>query len=196
MTTVGFIGSGRIGTVLAKLSVAAGYDVLLSNSRGPDTLKDLAAEVGALAVTPAEAARADLVVVSIPVKAYASVPAIDGKVVLDTGNYSPARRDGQIPGLDDGALTSSELLQQHLARPEGAADRSYLPIAGDDPDAKAAVTAYLNAIGYGAVDAGSLADGRRQEPGTPAYGAPYGPFDDEQGRTASADVIRAALAAA
>jgi predicted dinucleotide-binding enzyme len=142
MTTVGFIGSGRIGTVLAKLSVAAGYDVLLSNSRGPDTLKDLAAEVGALAVTPAEAARADLVVVSIPVKAYASVPAIDGKVVLDTGNYSPARRDGQIPGLDDGALTSSELLQrqvpdakvvkvfnniyfrhlEHLARPEGAAD--------------------------------------------------------------------------
>jgi 8-hydroxy-5-deazaflavin:NADPH oxidoreductase len=215
MTSVGLIGSGRIGTALAKLSVAAGYDVLLSNSRGPQTLKDLAERVGGHAVTAAAAAAADLVVVSIPVKAYPDVPPIDGKVVMDTGNYSP-RRDGQLPELEDGTLTSSELLQrylpdatvvkvfnniyythlEHLARPAGAADRSYLPIAGDDPAAKAAVTAYLDAIGYGAVDAGSLAQGRRQQPGTPVYGAPYGPFDNEHGTTAPADVIRAALAAA
>jgi hypothetical protein len=215
VTTAGFIGSGRIGSVLARLSAAAGYEVLLSNSRGPRTLKDLAAEVGARAVTPAEAAGADLVVVSIPVHAYTSVPAIAGRVVMDTGNYSPGR-DGQIAGLDDGTLTSSELLRrqvpgakvvkvfnniyfkhlQNLARPGTSDGRSYLPIAGDDAEAKAAVTAYLDAIGYGAVDTGSLADGRRQQPGTPVYGTPYGPFDDENGRTASADVIRAALAAA
>jgi len=214
MTSVGFIGSGRIGSVLAKLSVAAGYDVLLSNSRGPQTLTDLAAATGAKAVTSAEAAQADLVVVSIPVKAYASVPAIDGKVVMDTGNYYPAR-DGQIAELDDGALTSSELLArqvpeakvvkvfnniyfkhlENLARPGTAADRSYLPIAGDDPGAKAAVTAYLDAIGYGTVDAGSLADGRRQEPGTALYGAPYGQVENEQGVTASQQVIRTALTA-
>jgi 8-hydroxy-5-deazaflavin:NADPH oxidoreductase len=215
MTTVGLIGSGRIGTVLAKLSVAAGYAVLLSNSRGPQTLGELAAEVGAQAVTPSEAATADLVVVSIPVKAYASVPPVRGPVVMDTGNYAPSR-DGQIAGLDDGTLTSSELLQRqvpdtkvvkvfnniysqhllHLARPRDAADRSYLPIAGDDTDAKAAVTTYLDAIGYGAVDTGSLAEGRRQQPGTPVYGAPYGPFANELGQSASAEVIRAALAAA
>jgi 8-hydroxy-5-deazaflavin:NADPH oxidoreductase len=182
MTTVGFIGSGRIGTVLAKLSVAAGYEVLLSNSRGPETLKDLAAEVGAHAVTPAEAAQADLVVVSIPVKAYPSVPAIDGKVVKVFNN-----------------IYFKHL--EHLARPgaskgDSAEDRSYLPIAGDDQAAKAAVTAYLDTIGYGAVDTGSLADGRRQQPGTPVYGAPYGAFDDERGRRASAGVIRAALDAA
>ena len=83
-----------------------------------------------------------------------------------------------------------------LARPAGAADRTYLPIAGDDPAAKAAVTGFLDSIGYGAVDAGTLADSWRQEPGTPVYGAPYGTFEDETGTPASADQIRAALAAA
>jgi predicted dinucleotide-binding enzyme len=84
----------------------------------------------------------------------------------------------------------------NLARPAGAADRSYLPIAGDSAAAKAAVTEFLDSIGYGAVDAGTLADGWRQQPGTPAYGPPYGSFDDEKGTPASAEVIRAALAAA
>jgi len=209
-----------IGGTLAALAVDAGYEVVLSNSRGPETLRELADGLGPLCrpATWAEAAEAgDLVVVSTPVKAYAGLPAgpFAGKVVMDTGNYYP-ERDGQLADLDSGALTSSELLARqlpdasvvkvfnniffkhllNLARPAGAADRSYLPIAGDSAGAKAAVTAFLDSIGYGAVDAGSLADGWRQQPGTPAYGPPYGTFDDEKGTPASAEVIRTALAAA
>src|SRR5215467_15826137 len=220
MTTVGLIGSGRIGGTVARLAVTAGDQVLLSNSRGPDTLQDLAAELGPLAraTTGQEAAEGgELVVVTIPLRSVQSVPPgpLAGKVVIDTCNYYP-QRDGQFPELDSGALTSSELIQRHLApaalvkvfnnifykhleslsRPAGAPDRSYLPIAGDDTQAKAAVTAFLDSIGYGAVDAGPLAESWRQEPGTPVYGAPYGPFDDEKGSPASADGIRAALAAA
>ena len=220
MTTVGLIGSGMIGGTVARLSVAAGHHVVLSNSRGPETLTDLVGELGPLAAagTGEEAAEAgDLVVVAIPVKAYASVPAgpLAGQPVLDTGNYYP-QRDGQIAELDDGSLTSSGLLQRDLpqaqvvkvfnniyfkhlrslARPPGAADRSALPIAGDDAAAKAAVTAFLDSIGYDAVDAGPVAESWRQEPGTPAYGAPYGPFLDETGTPAGAAKIRAVLAAA
>jgi 8-hydroxy-5-deazaflavin:NADPH oxidoreductase len=220
MTTVGLIGSGRIGGTVAKLAVAAGHPVILSNSRSPDTLTGLAAELGPLARagTGQEAAGGgDLVVVAIPLRAFQKVAAgpLAGKVVIDTCNYYP-QRDGQLPELDSGALTSSELIQRHLAqsavvkafnniffkhleslsRPSGAPDRSYLPIAGDDPGAKAAVTAFLDSIGYGAVDAGPLAESWRQQPGTPAYGAPYGSFDDEKGSPASADAIREALAAA
>jgi hypothetical protein len=213
MTTIGFIGSGMIGGTVARLSVAAGHRVVLSNSRGPETLQDLVAELGPLATaaTAAQAAEAgDLVVVSIPAK-----PPLAGKPVLDTGNYYP-QRDGQIEVIDNGALTSSGLLQRHLpdahvvkvfnniyyrhlaslARPSGAADRTALPIAGDDAAAKAAVTAYLDSIGYDTVDAGTLADSWHQEPDTPAYGAPYGPFSSETGRPASAETIRTALAAA
>lgn len=220
MTAVGLIGSGRIGGTVARLAVAAGHQALLSNSRGPDTLKDLAAELGPLAraTTGRETAeRGELVVVAIPLRAFPSVPArpLAGKVVIDTCNYHP-QRDGQIPELDSGALTSSELIQRHLpesavvkafnniyyrhlaslARPSGAADRSYLPIAGDDAAAKVAVTDFLDSIGYGAVDAGPLAEGWRQQPGTPVYGAPYGSFQDQKGSPASASAIRQALAAA
>ncbi len=220
MTTVGLIGSGMIGGTVARLSVAAGHHVVLSNSRGPQTMKDLVEELGPLAAagTGEEAAAAgDLVVVSIPVKAYASLPvaALAGQVVLDTGNYYP-QRDGQLADLDNGSLTSSGLLQRDLPhaqvvkvfnniyfrhlrslpRPAGAADRSALPIAGDDEGAKAAVTAFLDTIGYDAVDVGPVAESWRQEPGTPAYGAPYGPFSDETGTPAGAAKIRAALAAA
>jgi 8-hydroxy-5-deazaflavin:NADPH oxidoreductase len=220
MTTVGLIGSGNIGSTVAKLAVAAGHDVVLSNSRGPETLRDLVAELGprARAATSAEAGAAgDLVVVTIPIKAYPDVAgsALAGTTVIDTGNYYPAR-DGQIPELDSKSLTDSELLLRYLpganvvkgfnniffrhllslARPGGAADRSYLPIAGDDAAAKAAVTAFLDSIGYGAVDGGTLADGWRQQPGTPVYATPYGPFEDEKGTPAGEDVIRAALAAA
>ena len=220
MTTIGFIGSGMIGGTVARLSVAAGYNVVMSNSRGPETLRELVAELGPLAAaaTSGQAAEAgDLVVVAIPVKAIADVPAtpLAGKPVLDTGNYYP-QRDGQIEVLDNGALTSSSLLQRHLpgahvvkvfnniyfrhlaslARPSGDADRSALPIAGDDAAAKTAVTGYLDAIGYNAVDDGSLTDSWRQEPGTPVYGAPYGPFSSETGRPADAARIRAALAQA
>jgi len=220
MTTVGLIGSGRIGGTVAKLAVAAGHQVILSNSRGPGTLTELAGELGPLARagTGQEAAEGgDLVVVAIPLRAFPNIAPrpLAGKVVIDTCNYYP-QRDGQIPGLDTGALTSSELIQRHLARssvvkafnniyykhlkslsrPSGAPDRSYLPIAGDAAEAKAAVTVFLESIGYGAVDAGPLAESWRQQPGTPVYGAPYGPYNDEKGSPASADAIRAALAAA
>jgi len=220
MTTVGIIGSGMIGGTVARLSVAAGHHVVLSNSRGPQTLEELVAELGPLATgaTAVQAAEAgDLVVVSVPVEAFADIPAkpLAGKAVLDTGNYYP-QRDGHIAELDTGALTSSGLLQRYLrdahvvkvfnniffkhlaslARPRGAPGRSALPIAGDDESAKAAVAAYLDSIGYDAVDAGSLADSWHQQPGTPAYGAPYGPFSDEAGTPASAATIHAALVGA
>ncbi len=220
MTTVGLIGSGRIGGTVARLAVTAGHQVLLSNSRGPDTLKDLAAELGPLAraATGQEAAEGgELVVVTIPFRAVQSVPPgpLAGKVAIDTCNYYP-QRDGQFPELDSGALTSSELIQRHLVssavvkafnniyyrhlgslgRPARAADRSYLPIAGDDAAAKAAVTAFLDSIGYGAVDAGPLAEGWRQQPGTPVYARAYGSFQNPKGSPASADAIRKALAAA
>jgi 8-hydroxy-5-deazaflavin:NADPH oxidoreductase len=221
MTTVGIIGSGMIGGTVARLSVAAGYHVVLSNSRGPETLAELAAELGPLATagTAEQAAEqaTDLVVVSVPVKAFTDLPlkALAGKTVLDTGNYYP-QRDGHLAELDTGAMTSSGILQRDLpdsavvkvfnniffkhllslARPAGDAERTALPIAGDDPAAKAAVTAYLDAIGYDAVDAGPVAESWRQEPGTPAYGTPYGPFSDEAGTPASAARIHADLVGA
>ena len=220
MTTVGLIGSGHIGSTVARLAVDAGHDVVLSNSRGPETLRDLVAELGqrARAATREEAAEAgDIVLVSLPVKAYTKLAGapLAGKAVLDTGNYYPAR-DGQIPEIDDGRFFDSQYLREqltgaevvkvfnniffrhllNLARPTGAADRSYLPIAGDSAAARAAVTTFLDSIGYGTIDSGLLADGWRQLPGTPVYGAPYGSFDDEKGTPAGADVIRAALAAA
>src|SRR5690348_18323058 len=100
MTTIGLIGSGHIGSTVARLAVAAGHDVVLSNSRGPETLADLVADLGprARAATPAEAAAAgDVVVVSVPLKAYREVPVepLRGKVVIDTNNYYP-QRDGRI----------------------------------------------------------------------------------------------------
>jgi 8-hydroxy-5-deazaflavin:NADPH oxidoreductase len=220
MTTVGIIGSGMIGGTVARLSVAAGHHVVLSNSRGPETLEELVAELVPLASagTAEQAAEAgELVVVSVPVKAFSDVPAkpLAGKPILDTGNYYP-QRDGHIAELDTGALTSSALLQRYLpdaqvvkvfnniffkhlaslGRPHGAEDRSALPIAGDSAAAKAAVTAFLDSIGYDAVDAGSLADSWRQEPGTPAYGTPYGPWSDEAGTTADAARIHADLVGA
>jgi 8-hydroxy-5-deazaflavin:NADPH oxidoreductase len=224
VTTIGLIGAGLIGGTVARLAVAGGYDVVLSNSRGPETLKELVDELGprARAATPAEAAEAgDLVVVTIPLAAYRSVPVepLAGKVVIDTNNYYPDR-DGNFPELDNGSATSSELLQQHLPtshvvkgfnniffkhllalpRPAGSPDRSPLAIAGDDAQAKATVTVFLDAIGYDTVDAGPLAEGWRFQPGTPAYGPVYSGGDpnfmDSPGEPANADTLRSALAAA
>jgi 8-hydroxy-5-deazaflavin:NADPH oxidoreductase len=217
MTTVGFIGSGHIGGTVARLAVAAGHQVVLSNSRGPATLQELAGEIGpnARAATGTEAAAAgDIVVVAIPVKAVTAVPVepLAGKTVIDTGNYYP-QRDGNIAELDDGSLTSAELLQRHLpdahvvkvfnniffkhlqalARPTGASDRTALPIAGDDAGAKAAVTEFLDSIGYDALDVGPLAEGWRYQPDTPAYGAPYGTVEDPAGAPASVDDVAAAI---
>ena len=195
--TLGLIGSGMIGGTVARLAVAAGIDVVLSNSRGPETLADLVAELGehARAATPAEAAQAgDLVVTTIPLHAFGKLPAAElaGRIVLDTMNYYPDR-DDRIAELDADSLTSSQLVQRHLAgsrvvkvfnnisfrqlqmlaRPAGAADRSALPIAGDDAAAKAEVTRLLDALGYDTVDTGSLADSWRSEPNTPVYVEPY-----------------------
>ena len=220
MTTIGLIGSGNIGSTLARLAVAAGHNVVLSNSRGPETLKDLVAELGptAKAGTAAEAATAgDIVVVTVPLKAYRDVPAepLVGKVVIDTNNYYP-ERDGVFPELEDGSTTTGELLQQHLAaahvvkafnniyfphlatlgRPAGAPDRSALPIAGDNAAAKQAVTEFLDSIGYDAVDIGPLAENRRTQGDTPVYMTPYAAFDDPAGAPAGPDGVRAKVAAA
>jgi predicted dinucleotide-binding enzyme len=219
VSTVGLIGSGHIGGTVARLAVAAGYEVVLSNSRGPETLADLVAALGpnARAATPQQAAAAgDLVVASVPLRAYRAVPVepLAGKTVIDTNNYY-AQRDGHIPELDDASTTSSELLQRHLPeshvvkvfnnvyfetlatlpRPEGAADRTALPIAGDDAGAKAQVAAFLNTIGYDAVDAGPLAEGWRWQPNTPAYGV-FAGATIEIPVSGDAEKVRAALAAA
>jgi predicted dinucleotide-binding enzyme len=218
MATLGLIGSGNIGSTVARLAAAAGWSVVLSNSRDPSTLDDLVAGIGPLAraATPAEAAAAgDLVLVSIPVRAIPAVPVapLAGKVVMDTNNYYP-QRDGQIPELDDGSHTVNELLAERLgsahvvkvfnnihfrhlaalARPTGAADRSALAVAGDDPSAKAAVLAFVEAIGFDAVDAGPLAEGgRRFQTGSRGYGDLYGAFTDPNGTPASAEALRARL---
>lgn len=224
--TIGLIGSGNIGGTVARLCVAAGYDVLLSNSRGPETLAALVSELGpaARAVTPAEAAAGgDVVVVTVPLRAYRSVPVapLAGKVVIDTNNYYP-NRDGHFPELDSGAATVSGLLQQHLptsqvvkafnniyfkhllslARPAGSAERSALPIAGDHVAAKATVTDLLDRLGYDVVDVGGLAESWRSERDTPVYALPYfhkrveGQQGIPDGAPADAATIRALVAAA
>ncbi|MCS5736327.1 NADPH-dependent F420 reductase [Herbiconiux daphne] len=193
LSTIGFIGAGHIGGQLARLAVAHGYTVVISNSRGPETLTDLVAELGpqATAATPEQAAAAgDLVVVTIPLKNYLDVPSapLAGKIVIDTDNYY-WERDGRIAALDDEATTVSELLQAHLpgarvvksfnnimagdltttGTPTGTPGRRALPIAGDDADAKAVVTTLLDEFGFDAVDAGPLAEGWRFQRDTPAY---------------------------
>ena len=220
MTTIGIIGSGQIGMTVARLAVRAGHRIVLSNSRGPETLAGAVAELGpkATAATSADAATAgDIVVISVPVAAFGNLPTavVHGKTVIDTCNYGP-ERDGPIAELDDGSVTSSALLQRHLpgaavvkvfnnifykhllalARPTGANDRSVLPLAGDSDAAKLTVTGLLDSIGYDALDAGALADSWHQETGTPVWGTPYGPYSQEQGAPADAETIRAALAAA
>ena len=194
MKTIGLIGAGHIGSQVARLAVASGYDVVISNSRGPDSLKDLISELGpkARAATVAEAAAAgDLVVVTIPLKHYRTVPVepLAGKVVIDTNNYYP-QRDGRIPELDNESTTTSELLQAHLpaskvvkgfnhiyaaqlttdGRPAGTKDRRALVIAGDDGAAKAEVTRLLDQFGFDTVDAGPLKEGWRIQRATPGYG--------------------------
>ena len=194
MATIGLIGAGNIGSQLARLAVAHGYDVVISNSRGPETLTALVAELGprVRAASVVEAAKAgDIVVVTMPLKHYRTVPAepLAGKVVIDTTNYYP-QRDGQIPELDSEATTTSELLQAHLptskvvkafnhiyaaqlttdGRPAGTKDRRALVIAGDDRGAKATVTRLLDEFGFDVVDAGPLKEGWRIQRDTPGYG--------------------------
>jgi predicted dinucleotide-binding enzyme len=198
--TIGIIGSGLSGSGLARLAVAAGHHVVLSNSRGPETISGLVGELGPLAraATVDEAiATADLVAIAIPLANFEALPAdrLAGKVVIDQTNYYPAASDFRRAELDDGTLTSSELVQRHLrhstvvkafhnldwhhlsfnARPKGDPGRTTLPVAGDDTAAKDRVSRFVEAVGYDVVDAGSLADSWRVEPETPIYFWPYAP---------------------
>jgi predicted dinucleotide-binding enzyme len=224
MTTLGIIGAGHIGSTVARLATAAGIEVVIANSRGPETLQELVAARGhhARAAYAAEAASAgDLVVVSIPLRSISSLPraALVGKTVIDTGNYY-AQRDGVLEEVESGRTTTSELLERELSRahvvkafnnifwghlgalprPAGAADRSALPIAGDDADAKQQVVDLLDALGYDVVDAGALREGWRFERDTPAYGEPYhngrGLWAVETAQPADAETIRTRLAEA
>ena len=194
MATIGLIGAGHIGSQVARLAVSHGYDVVISNSRGPDTLSELVKELGprARAGTVDDAATAgDIVVVTIPLKNYRQVPVapLAGKVVIDTNNYYP-QRDGHIAELDNESTTTAELLQQHLpaskvvkafnhiyaaqlttdGRPAGTPNRRALVIAGDDAGAKQVVTRLLDEFGFDTVDAGPLAEGWRIQRDTPGYG--------------------------
>ena len=207
MTTIGLIGAGHIGSSLAKAFVGHGYDVVLSNSRGPETLADLVTQLGpkARAATPAEAARAaDIAVVTIPLKALDTVPVepLAGKIVIDTNNYYP-QRDGQIAALDDESTTTAELLQAHLptskvvkafnhilyseivehAKPAGTPGRRALALFSDDADAAATVAQVIDTIGFDTVVATPLSQGWRIQRDTPGYGA-----------VLTADELRTALA--
>lgn len=194
---IGIIGAGHIGSALATRLVSLGHSVHIANSRGPETLQDVAQKTGAKPVTAQEAARhGDIIVVTIPLKNIPKLPkdlfaGVSADVpVIDTSNYYPILRDGQMPELEHGDLTESEWVQQHLGRPvvkvfnnihaehlqtkglpKGAAGRIALPVAGDDAATKQKVMALVEELGFDAVDDGSLHESWRQQPGTPCYGA-------------------------
>lgn len=198
--TIGIIGSGLAGKAVAHLAIAAGRQVVISNSRGPESLAALVKELGPLARagTVDEAiAAADIVALSIPLPRFESLPAdkFAGKVVIDQTNYYPGMGDFRREDLDKGELTSSELIQRYLsgakvvkaihnigwhhmqfnARPKGDAQRTTLPIASDDAAAKAVVSQFIQDVGYDVLDIGPLANSWRIEPNTPIYFWPYAP---------------------
>ncbi|MFN3865872.1 MAG: NADPH-dependent F420 reductase [Demequina sp.] len=196
-TTLGVIGAGRIGRAIAVLGQGAGLEVRVAASRPPEQLRaDVeSAAPGASAVSVQEAARADIVVLAIPLGRYRQLPsaAFDGALVVDAMNYW-WELDGARPDLDDPTTSTSQTVQSHLrgarvvktlghlsayaleelARPVGDGDRLAMAIAGDDPDEVAAVGALVNAIGFDPVPAGPLAEGMRFEPGTELFGADAG----------------------
>ena len=195
---IGIIGAGQIGGTLTRRFSELGHTVFVANSRGPETLAELAEETGASPVSPKEAARSgDVVIVTIPEKnisklppdLFAGVP--DDVVIVDTGNYYPQQRDGKISGIENGA-TESRWVSQQLGRPvvkafnnihaghllelgqaPGTPGRIALPVAGDDDRAKAIVSNLINELGFDPIDAGGLDDSWRQQPGTPVYGANF-----------------------
>lgn len=193
MTTLGIIGAGHIGSQVARAAVANGYDVVIANSRGPETLADLVAELGprARAATPAEAGAAgDVVVVTVPFRAYRDIPVepLAGKIVIDTNNYY-WERDGRIAALEEGRATVSGLLQEHLptsrvakgfnhimaadittdGAPAGTPGRRALATSSDHDDAVAFVTELYDRFGFDTVNVGPLAESWRVERDQPAY---------------------------
>jgi predicted dinucleotide-binding enzyme len=199
MASIGFIGSGHVGQAIARRAIAAGHTVVMSNSRGPETLAGLVAAFGpraSAATATAASNAAEIVIVAIPFASFKQVPVdpLAGKVVIDTGNYY-APRDGHVAELDDGTTTSSEMLASRLptsnvvkafntimaaqivehATPAGTPHRRALPIAGDDAAAKRLVTGLIDELGFDVVDAGLLAEGRRLDPMTA-----WGPVLDAQ----------------
>jgi predicted dinucleotide-binding enzyme len=191
---VGFIGAGLIGSAVASALAQAGHEVIMSNSRGPQTLDDVVAQIGsgARAATAAEAAaESDVVMVAIPLFAREAVKSLplDGKIVVDLMNYYPSR-DGQIPELDSGATTTSEITASLLpgakvvkafnairsgdiagkGRPVGDPERGVLLYAGDDAEAKRVVAGLISDTGFDPYDVGSLHEGFRFQNGAPAYG--------------------------
>ena len=191
---IGIIGAGHIGGTLARRLAALGHDVSVANSRGPETLADLARESGAKAVTVEEAARGkEVVIVTIPEKNVPKLPKglfdpTDHTVVVDTGNYYPRNRDGRIDEIEEGMAESrwverqighpvvkafNNIYAQHLmerGKPHGAPGRIALPVAGDDTHGKQLVIALLDELGFDGVDAGELDESWRQQPATPVYG--------------------------
>ncbi|MCD5346044.1 NADPH-dependent F420 reductase [Agromyces sp. S2-1-8] len=193
MTTLGIIGAGHIGSQVARAAVKSGYEVVIANSRGPETLEGLIAELGphARAATAAEAATAaDIAVVTVPFKAYGSIPVepLAGKIVIDTDNYY-WERDGHVPALDEGRDTVTGMLQKHLAtshvakgfnhitaadittdgRPAGDPARRALATASDHEDAAAFVTSLYDEFGFDTVNVGPLDESWRVERDQPAY---------------------------
>ena len=192
---IGIIGAGHIGSALAVRLGSLGHSVYIANSRGPETLKDVAQKTAAKPVTAREAAlHGGIIVVTIPLKNMPDLPkdlftGIAADVpVIDTSNYYPLLRDGRIPELETGDLTESEWVQQHLGRPvvkvfnniyadhlqnkglpANAPGRISLPVAGDDAAAKQKVMLLVEELGFDAVDDGSLHESWRQQPGTPLY---------------------------
>jgi predicted dinucleotide-binding enzyme len=192
---IGFIGAGHIGKAIAGHLVRLGHDVAISNSRGPETLTDVVAELGSLAqaVTTEEAiAFGDVLVVTIPLKAVADIPTAgtEGKTIIDTCNYYP-ERDGQFPSIDDGTHVESEVVQAHFAeanvvkafnqiyfqhivdggKPAGDPTRRAIPIAGNSPAAKLEVEQIIDQIGFDPVDAGELPASKSFDNGGELYGA-------------------------
>jgi hypothetical protein len=195
---IGIIGAGMIGGTLTRRLAALGHEVYVANSRGVETLAELAAETGATAVSATVAARSgELVVVTIPLKnvpklpgdLFAGVP--ESVVVVDTCNYYPRQRDGRIDAIEAGMLESrwveqqlgrpvikafNNIYAQHLltlGRPADAHGRIALPVAGDDVKAKAIVLHLVDELGFDGVDAGGLDESWRQQPATPVYTKDY-----------------------
>jgi predicted dinucleotide-binding enzyme len=191
---IGIIGAGHIGGTTARLFVDAGHAVAISNSRGPETLRDLVANLGpnARAATPAEAARfGEVVLLAIPLKDYTTLPVDDlaGKIVIDATNYYP-NRDGHYADLDTGDKASSEVIAAHLGsarlvkafntiwfehlktrgnKSVPVDERRAIFVSGDDAEAKRVVSRLIEDIGFGPYDLGSLHESRDQQPDTAVY---------------------------